>query len=85
MYYHDLTIFLYFPQILANVVFLHPQPLFDTLSDLVSTSFDDVANGLDDGVSIPSGTYENLKKRRIFKADLLTSTNSHLSQRFYLS
>ena len=24
MYYHDLTIFLYFPQVLPNAVFLHP-------------------------------------------------------------
>ena len=36
MYYHNLTVFLYFPDILPDVVFLHPQPLFTLL---ISISF----------------------------------------------
>ena len=39
MFYHDLTIFLYFPDVLPNVVFLHPQPLFNKLSELISIFF----------------------------------------------
>ena len=41
MYYHDLTIFLYFLEILPNIFFLHPQPLFDVLCHLISISFVD--------------------------------------------
>ena len=83
MYYHDLTIFLYFPQILPDVVFLHPQPLLDKLSNLISISIDNAVNHLDDeGISLPLGTYEELKYEGTFKEDLLTSPNSHLSQGF---
>ena len=65
-------------------MFLHPQPLFDRLSDLISISFDDVVNHLDDeGIFLPPRTYEKLKEEGTFKADLLTSPNSHLSQGFY--
>ena len=84
MYYHDLTIFLYFPQILPNIVFLHPQPLLDKLSDLISISFHDAVNHLDDeGISLPPGTYDELKYEGTFNEDLLTLPNSHLSQGFY--
>ena len=63
---------------------LHPQPHFDKLSDLISISFDDVVSHLDDeGISLPPGTYKELKEEGTFKADLLTSPNSHLSQGFY--
>ena len=46
MYYHNLTVFLYFPKVLPNMVFLHPQPLFDTLSELISTSLVDSVDHL---------------------------------------
>ena len=83
MYYHDLTIILYFHRILPNVVFLHPQPIFDKLSDLISISFADAVNHLDDqGICIPPGAYEELKNKGTFTQDLLTSPNSHLSQGF---
>ena len=36
MYYHDLTVILYFPKVLPNIVLLHPQPIFDRPSDLIS-------------------------------------------------
>ena len=39
MYYHDLTIFLYFPDILPDIIFLHLQPLFDQLFELINISF----------------------------------------------
>ena len=84
-YYHDLTIFLYFSKILPNVVFLHPQTLFNKLSDLISISFDDAVKHLDDeGISLPHGAYEQLKDEGTFKEDLLTSPNPHLSQGFHM-
>ena len=83
-YYHDLTIFLYFPKILPNVVFYHPQPLFNKLSDLISISFPGVVDYLEEeGIPIHSyAAHEELKDEGTFKEDLLTSPNSHLSQGF---
>ena len=83
-YYHDLTIFLYFPKIVPNVVFLHPQPLFNKLSDLISISFPGVVDYLEEeGIPIHSyAAHEELKDEGTFKEDLLTSPNSHLSQGF---
>ena len=82
-YYHHLTIFLYFPNILPNVVFLH---LFNKLSDLISISFPGVVDYLEEeGIPIHSyAAHEELKDEGTFKEDLLTSPNSHLSQGFYL-
>ena len=83
MYYHDLTIFLYFPEVLPNVVFLHPQPLFDVLSDLISISFADTVKYLHrKHISLPSGAFDKLKKEGTFQEDLVTSEDSHLYKRF---
>ena len=41
MYFHDLTIYLYFFEVLPNVVFLDPQPLLNKLSELIAISFAD--------------------------------------------
>ena len=84
-YYHDLTIFLYFPQILPDVVFLHPQPLFNKLSDLISISFADAVDYLEEeGIPVHNyAAHEELKDEGTFKEDLLTLPNSHLSQGFY--
>ena len=46
-YYHDLTIILYFSSVLPHVVFLHPQPLFKKISDLISVSFTDTSLDLE--------------------------------------
>ena len=85
MYYHDLTIFLYFPKILPNVAFLHPQPLFQRLSDLISISFADAVDRLEEGgISLYNpAAHKELKDEGTFNEDLLTSPNSHLSQGFY--
>ena len=72
MYFHDLTIFFYF-DILPSVVFLHAQPLFDLLSDIISISFaDDVDSLFDKGISILDDDHEELKNNGIFKEGLLT-------------
>ena len=79
MYYHDLTIFLYFPEILPNVVFLHPQSLFDVLCHLISISFVDTVNELEcKGTSLPPGAHDELKEQGTFNEGLLTSLNSDL-------
>ena len=74
MYYHDLTIFLYFPDVLSNVIFLHPQPLFNKLSELISISFADAVEYLmDEGIFLPPGAHKKLKNEGIFHLNLLTS------------
>ena len=80
MYYHHLSIFLFFPDILPNVVFVHPQPLFDKLSELISISFADAVSHLKDmSIFISHETHYQLKTNGIFEESLLTH---HLSQGF---
>ena len=80
-YYHDLTIFLYFHKVLPNVVFLHPQPLFDKLSELISISFADAVDHLEDefDICLPPAAHKQLKNEGIFEKRLLESC---LSQGF---
>ena len=78
MYYHHLSIFLFFPEILPNVVFVHPQPLFDKLSELISISFADAVSHLKDiGIFISHETHYQLKTNGIFEESLLTHHLSH--------
>ena len=75
LYYHDLTIFLYFPKVLPKIAFLHPQPLFQRLSDLISISFADAVDHLEErGISLYNpAAYGELKYEGTFREDLLTS------------
>ena len=74
MYYHDLTIFLYFPKILPNMVFLHPQILFDMLSVLISISFPETFDHLrDHNIFIDEQDYVEFKEEGSFRKQLLTS------------
>ena len=81
LYYHDLTIYLYFPKVLPNVVFLNPKPLLDKLSLLISISFADAVDQLKTtlGIRVHRSTHEKLKTQGIFSEDLLTES---LSQGF---
>ena len=73
MYYHDMTIFLYFPKILSNVVFLHPQILFDILSILISISFAETFDLLrDHNIFIDENDFAELKEKGSFSKQLLT-------------
>ena len=78
MYYHNLTVFLYFPDILPDVVFLHPQPLFTILSDLISISFAETIDRLKvpsiegNRIVIKSNVYRELKDEGCFTRDLLS-------------
>ena len=72
LYYHDLTIFLYFPTVLPNVVFLHPQPLFNKLSEVVSISFADAVIQLEEmNIVLPVNAHSQLKHEGIFTRELL--------------
>ena len=72
LYYHDLTIFLYFPAILPNVVFLHPQPLFNKLSEVISISFADAVTYLEEmNIIVPTNAHYQLKAEGIFTRELL--------------
>ena len=72
MYYHDLTIYLYFPEVLNDVVFLNPQPLLDILSRLISISYTGMCEYLiSKGIIIPPNSHKKLKEKGIFSQDLL--------------
>ena len=72
LYYHDLTIFLYFPAVLPNVVFLHPQPLFNKLSEVISISFADAVTYLEEmNIVVPRNAHLQLKAEGIFTRELL--------------
>ena len=72
MFYHDLTIFLYFPHVLPNVVFLHPQPLFNKLSELISISFSDAVDCLKEmNIVLPPNAHHQLKCEGTFMRELL--------------
>ena len=78
MYYHDLTVFLYFPDILPDVVFLHPQPLFTFLTDLITISFAEMidlfkVHGIEGSrFIIKPSVYRELKDEGCFTRDLLS-------------
>ena len=78
MYYHDLTIYLYFPEVLPNVVFLNPKPLLNILSLLISISFADGVDHLKStlDIHVDLDTHEKLKTRGIFSKNLLTKSLS---------
>ena len=83
MYYHDLTIFLYFHEVLSDVVFLHPQPLFNKLSELISISFADAVDHLEDeGIFPPPGAHTKMKTEGTFKRELLNSLKDGFSHIF---
>ena len=83
MFYHDLTIFLYFPDVLPNVVFLHPQPLFNKLSELISISFADAVDSLKEmNIILPSNAHHQLKCEGTFMRELLDCLSDGFTQDF---
>ena len=64
IYFHDLTIFLYFANDLPDVIFLHPQTLLNNLSNLLSITFFDVEY-------LPFKELRQLKETGIFNIQLL--------------
>ena len=87
-YYHDLTIILYFPKVLPHVIFLHPQPLFTKLSDLISVSFTDTPvdlNKVKPNHSIPDRCHLMLKKEGKFDKKLLECLTQGFTKDFTAS
>ena len=68
-YFHNLTLYLYFADILPKVVFLDPQVLFDMLSQLIAVSYG--------GDRYDVATVKNLKRKGIFNRELLDIINLH--------
>ena len=66
-YFHNLTLYLYFADILPKVVFLDPQVLFDMLSQLIAVSYG--------GDRYDLATIKNLKHKGIFNRELLDIIN----------
>ena len=66
-YFHNLTLYLYFANILPKVVFLDPQVLFDMLSQLIAVSYG--------GDRYDVATIKNLKYKGIFNRELLDIIN----------
>ena len=66
-YFHNLTLYLYFADILPKVVFLDPQVLFDMLSQLIAVSYG--------GDRYDLATIKNLKYKCIFNRELLDIIN----------
>ena len=81
LYTHDLTIYLYFPEVLPNVVFLNPKPLLNKLSLLIIISFADAVDHLKRtlGIHVHHSTHEKLKTEGIFSHKLF---NESLQQGF---
>lgn len=83
LYYHDLTVFLYFPTVLPDIVFTHPQPLYDKLSELICFSFSDLSGSLPFfSLGLPPGAHSNLKNKGIFTKDLLRYVSSEFTETF---
>ena len=70
-YFHSLTMMLYFPDVLPHLVFFHPQPLVDKVSEVISLSF---AGTLEEfprlAQSLPPNSYMMLKTQGLFTRDL---------------
>ncbi|XP_019855143.1 PREDICTED: uncharacterized protein LOC109584022 [Amphimedon queenslandica] len=73
MYYHSLTVILYYPEIIPDVVFLKPQPLFKKLSQIVFASFSEAPAIFQDefDIDLPGDAQHNLSTKGTFKKDLL--------------
>ena len=83
MFYHDLMIFLYFPHVLPNVVFLNPQPLFNKLSELISISFADAVDCLKEmNIILPPNAHHQLKYEGTFMRELLDCLSDGFTQDF---
>ena len=65
-YFHSLTVYLYFPSVLRRVIFIHPQPLFEKLSEIMAISFGDTSHG----TMHDRGTGTDLYKKGIFRREL---------------
>ena len=81
LYYHSLTIILYFPSILPNYVFLNPQPLFDKLTHIIISSYSQGVKILQrKGIDLPGRAQRNLDEKGVF-TDALLNELSYLDHK----
>ena len=75
IYFHNLTIFLYFPKVLPDIVFLHSQLIFDKLAELISITIPNAYEHLDEEVCIrnpiPDGSHKQLLTAGTFESRIL--------------
>ena len=60
-YFHRVTIILYFPQILPNLVFVDPQPILDILSQIIALTYAD-----DPSIIVREVNPAEIKKLKVF-------------------
>ena len=78
LYYHSLTILLYYPDFIPHYVFLNPQPFFDKLSQIIIASFPKGPWILQKkGIDLPGNAQCNLSTKGIFSKELLNKLASH--------
>ena len=71
-YFHNLTVLLFFPEIIEDVIFLDPQPLFDKLSKLIAVSFAEGANYYEAlEIDIGNTAHDDMKNKGMFENQLL--------------
>ena len=70
-YFHSLTVYLYFPSVLRKVIFIHPQPLFEKLSEIMAISFGDTSHG----TMHDRGTVADLYQKGIFRRELFDTVS----------
>ena len=71
-YLHSMALFLYFPDVLPNVIFTNPQYLLDMLSSLIRVSFVDLLMEiLPEGQSISPDTQRLLREDGVFEESLV--------------
>ena len=84
LYYHSLTIILYYPDVIPDYVFLNPQPLFDKLSQVIIASFPKGPRILQEmGIDLPGNAQHNLSTKGIFSKELLNKLAPHDSDKLH--
>ena len=86
LYYHSLTIILYYPDVIPDYVFLNPQPLFDKLSQVIIASFHEGPSILQEmGIDLPGNAQEDLSTKGIFSKELLNKLAYYDSDKLHMS
>ena len=85
LYYHSLTVILYYPDVIPNYVFLNPQPLFDKLSQVIIASFPKGPRILQEmGIDLPHDAHKKLHTKGVFSKELLNKFAPHDSDKLHM-
>ena len=78
LYLHNLTVFFYVPEILPDCVFLHPQLLYDKLTQLISASSPNSRIKFENrGISLPCRAHQQFQREGVFTFELLACICEH--------